>query len=149
MFIHPFSDGNGRVGRLWQSVILADLHPVFEYLPIESLIKDKQKDYYRVLEVCDAEGESTQFIQLMLAVILESLNELKSEVVVETQTPDSRLTFARGVFSATSFSRKDYMQLHKSIATATASRDLKHGVDGGILRKKGARALTSYQFTDV
>jgi len=146
MFIHPFLDGNGRVGRLWQTVILIRHHPVFQYLPIEQVIKDNQKAYYEVLEQCDSEGESTHFIEFLLGLLLNALQDLKNQVKSEIQTPDSRLGLAQNNFAKREFTRKDYMLFHKTVSTATASRDLKHGIDCGKLSKLGEKALTRYNF---
>lgn len=147
MFIHPFSDGNGRVGRLWQTVILMNFHPIFEFLPIESLIKEKQNSYYSVLEKCDSSGDSTLFIEFILDLILRSLRELKNEVTVQPQTSASRLDLAKYNFGKSDFSRKDYMLFHKTISTATASRDLKAGVDSTTLLKLGEKSRTTYKFS--
>lgn len=79
-FIHPFSDGNGRIGRLWQSVILNSFNPIFSLLPTESIVRDHQEDYYKAIEDATAHGVSTPFIEFMLEMILESIkNTLKSD----------------------------------------------------------------------
>jgi len=75
-FIHPFADGNGRMGRLWQTLILSRWKPIFLSLPLESVIKVHQQDYYEVLEKADAEGESTRFIEFMLSAIESTLDKV-------------------------------------------------------------------------
>lgn len=75
-FIHPFLDGNGRIGRLWQSVILAKYNPIFSFLPIESIIREYQQEYYNAIENSTQSGECTSFIELMLEIILESLQNI-------------------------------------------------------------------------
>ena len=72
-FIHPFTDGNGRMGRLWQTLILSKWHPLFLSLPLESVIKDNQQNYYQALEQADEQAESTPFIHFMLSVISQTL----------------------------------------------------------------------------
>lgn len=72
-FIHPFSDGNGRIGRLWQSLALASWHPDLIYLPVESVIRNRQSAYYEALGAADRAAEATPFIEFMLDAIAESL----------------------------------------------------------------------------
>ena len=75
-FIHPFQDGNGRLGRLWQTVILKEWKEIFAWLPVETLIKENQKEYYNVLGVSDSVANSTKFIEFMLSTILNTIEEI-------------------------------------------------------------------------
>lgn len=145
-FIHPFPDGNGRMGRLWQQLILMKEDPIFEFIPIEVLIKENQEDYYRVLAACDQSGDSTLFIEFSLDQILASLKEYTQSTQTSVRDTKSRLDFARAKMTQEWFSRKDYLELHKNISTATASRDLLQGVDEGILQKKGKNNQVRYSF---
>ena len=74
-FIHPFSDGNGRIGRLWQSVILYNWKEVFSAIPTESIVRDYQQQYYDALEDSTTNGQSTIFIEFMLEVILKTVKK--------------------------------------------------------------------------
>lgn len=74
-FIHPFTDGNGRIGRLWQTLILSQWNPLFSYLPVESVIRERQAEYYKVLGTCDKAGDSSAFIEFLLAALLTALRE--------------------------------------------------------------------------
>jgi Fic family protein len=145
-FIHPFEDGNGRMGRFWQSVMLTKLNPVFKYVPVESLIEQNQQKYYDSLEKSDKAGDSTPFIEFMLSVILESISEFDSETKSVIVTAEDRLIKAKEYFSKTPFSRKEYMELFKSISSATASRDLKDGVNSKALKVSGEKNQTRYRF---
>lgn len=73
--IHPFLDGNGRIGRLWQTLILSKHSPVFTYLPIESMVHNRQEEYYNSLNISNYEGNSTHFIYFMLTAIRDTLIE--------------------------------------------------------------------------
>jgi Fic family protein len=72
-FIHPFNDGNGRIGRLWQNVILSKWKPIFEWIPIESIIKERQEEYYQSLSTSNKNGDSNVFIVFMLNAINDSI----------------------------------------------------------------------------
>jgi Fic family protein len=78
VFIHPFSDGNGRMARLWQTVILSNYKEVFEYLPIENQIKKYQEEYYDSIAHCHINGNSNEFIEFMLKMFDEVLDEIIS-----------------------------------------------------------------------
>ena len=84
VFIHPFTDGNGRMARLWHTAILAKWNPVFEYIPIESQIEKFQDDYYDAIAKCHVEGESTVFIEFMLTQIDNTLAELLNQMTNST-----------------------------------------------------------------
>lgn len=145
-FIHPFSDGNGRMGRLWQHVILLTRNPVFEWTPVESAIRERQEEYYRVLGLCDRAGQSTAFIEFSLSTVLDALRSFLSEFRPEPVTADIRLQQARVVLGDGWFSRKDYLNHVKTISTATASRDLTDGVKAKRLVRRGDKAQARYRF---
>lgn len=92
-FIHPFSDGNGRMGRFWQTLILSHYHPSFTFFPIESIIKERQETYYKTLSACDAEGECTRFIEFMLECILEAVGSVISSEKSSENTDEAILRY--------------------------------------------------------
>lgn len=75
-FIHPFNDGNGRTGRLWQTALLAIWKPIFAWIPIESIIKDNQEDYYNAITLSTSQGKSNIFIEFMLDVINKAIKDI-------------------------------------------------------------------------
>lgn len=145
-FIHPFEDGNGRMGRFLQTLVLAKYDPLFIYLPIESLINDHQVKYYSVLEKCDLARDCTNFIELVLELVLESLTDFSKGIANIVLDSSQRLEKGRSFFGDKAFSRKDYMTYFKNISTATASRDLKEGVSKNVLLKLGKANQSQYKF---
>ncbi len=87
-FIHPFADGNGRMGRLWQTLILRNWKPLLAYLPVETIIHDRQEDYYRVLTMADQQGEATLFVEFMLGALHDAVCEAVSTDQVNDQVAD-------------------------------------------------------------
>jgi Fic family protein len=144
-FIHPFEDGNGRMGRLWHSLILQRHHPIFAQVPVESAIRDRQADYYAVLGQCDKAGHSTAFIEFALELTLEALKH-----VITPRQPrmssTSRLEAARHHFGKATFTRKDYLHHFPGLSPATASRDLQEAVSNRQVTREGDKATAKYRF---
>ncbi|MET3732724.1 Fic family protein [Moheibacter stercoris] len=142
-FIHPFLDGNGRMGRLWQTLILMQDYPIFEFLPFETLISKNQNEYYKALSLSDKEGKSTKFIEYMLKIIESSLVDLLKNSTKKLTDYDRIQIFLENY--STDFTRKDYMNYFKDISSATASRDLKNAVENGLISKFGDKKTTTYK----
>lgn len=144
-FIHPFTDGNGRMGRLWQTLILQENYPIFGSLPVETIVKEKQRDYYAALSKSDKAGNSTPFIEFMLGVLDAALEEaLRAQHV--TLRAEDRLKLAAELFGKKEFTRQEYMREFKDISAPTASRDLKLGVESGMLKRTGDKRMAKYKF---
>ena len=87
-FIHPFTDGNGRMGRMWHTLLLGKWKKIFFWIPIEELIKRKQEEYYSTLAIADKQGNSTVFVEFMLEIIKESLMEIRNSEDITDQGSD-------------------------------------------------------------
>jgi Fic family protein len=85
-FIHPFSDGNGRIGRLWQTLVLSQWNELLAWLPIETVVRENQQGYYNALQTAQTTGDSKVFIDFMLSAILQALEELPSRKITDIFT---------------------------------------------------------------
>ena len=143
-FIHPFEDGNGRMGRYWQTRLLMNVNPIFEFVPIEKVIKENQEEYYKVLETSDSSGSLTIFIEFMLNVINKSLRETIAESTPTTSDYSKRVDYALSQLNDW-FDRKEYLNICKGISTATASRDLKQLLEDGLVESTGSGRMMKYR----
>lgn len=105
-FIHPFSDGNGRIGRLWQTLILSKWKAPLAYLPIEDLIRKNQQEYYDVLAICDQTADSSKFIEFILTLLLQALNQTHTTDQVTDQVKSLLKVLKNGSLSASDCMQK-------------------------------------------
>lgn len=143
-FIHPFEDGNGRMGRYWQTRLLMNVNPIFEFVPIEKLIKDHQQEYYDALSKSDNTGKSTIFIEFMLDIINKTLRDTIKKSKGTNADFSKRKEYALSVIEDW-FDRKKYMTVCRGISSATASRDLKKLLEEGIIESSGSGRMTKYK----
>lgn len=148
-FIHPFSDGNGRLGRMWQSKLLGEWSKIFYYLPLEELIRDKQKLYYQNLAKSDKSGNSTSFIEYMLNLIKNALKMLKNDTLNDSindtlnDTQKALLTLIKANPKAT---RKD-MANSLNLSVITIQRTLDSLIKLKKLERIGAKKNGYYKIT--
>lgn len=116
--IHPFEDGNGRMGRLWQSLILSKWNPLFEWLPIESVIDEHQQGYYDALTISNDANDATVFIEFMLEAILETLRSYLEQS--QDTSPNVSLVDLTSREKTIFEQIRAYLENHTEIANAQA-----------------------------
>lgn len=144
--IHPFIDGNGRIGRFWQTLYLVKkVSPIFQYLNVEGLIKENQDMYYNALIKSQSNKNSNYFVEFMLKIILDSLKNYKKSQM-NLSSARNRILSVKENFKKKDFSRADYMKATGITSTATATRDLVEALDLNLIKSSGEKNQTRYSF---
>lgn len=142
-FLHPFSDGNGRLGRFWHTVLLRQVHPIFDQLSIESVLDRERDRYYNALSASDRAGNALPFVEFMLDVLADSLRNLMHERPSPPQTSEARIQYF-SEYGPQHFTRSDYLAFFPSLSAPTASRDLKTGTASAHWVRYGDKRTTTY-----
>lgn len=141
-FIHPFQDGNGRIGRLWQTVILKEWKEIFAWLPIETLIKENQEEYYKVLETSDNTANSTKFIKFMLSIILNTIEEIVETEKKVTAKVSVKVTVNQqkiiDAIKANPYITQEELVNIVGIAKKNITANMKKLQDNGLIKRIGA-----------
>ena len=143
--IHPFADGNGRVGRLWHTLLLSKWNPAFAWLPVESIIHDRQQEYYDAINASNDMGESTVFIEFMLSAIKAALVEADSSSDRAQNKNTSRWNKIQEYLKTHNYIMNADVRDLFGVSAATANRILAKLVDEGKLKKCFINAHWAYK----
>jgi Fic family protein len=133
-FIHPFRDGNGRMGRLWQTAILMTWKPIFAWIPVESVIRERQAEYYDAIAASNAEGISNKFILFMLRATLDAVKTTASDVQAHVNHIDERVRDLLAVLETYPMSSAELMErLGLRSRDAFRNNDLRPAIEDGLV----------------
>ncbi len=148
-FIHPFADGNGRMGRLWQTVILTRWNPLFADIPVESLVHEHQEDYYQALQASTKHTDSAYFIEFMLQMILDAVSFATPQVSRPVAPQVKRLlNILKGEMSRDQLQSTFGLQDRKSFRERYLKPALAAGVIEMTIPQKPNSRLQKYRLTD-
>ena len=142
-FIHPFRDGNGRMGRLWQSLILGKWNSVFAHLPVENLVYANQQEYYNAINASSTAGECSVFVEFMLSKILDSLKDSQKveldTLIVETVLLSARQEKILALLKKNNFLTEKELAEKFKVTPRTIERDLAKLQQNKVLERVGAK----------
>lgn len=143
--IHPFADGNGRMGRLWHTLLLSKWNPIFAWLPIESIIHDNQSEYYNAINISNNNGNSTVFIEFMLSVIKQALQESINDMPKNISSKsDLRWNKVNDYLETHEYILNSDVQKLLGVSSATATRILVGFMKDGKLKRIRIKSCWGY-----
>ncbi|MWV63015.1 winged helix-turn-helix transcriptional regulator [Helicobacter saguini] len=146
-FIHPFSDGNGRIGRMWQSKLLGIYNEVFYFLPIEEIIKKTQKKYYKALSDSDKSASSEIFVEYMLDSILKAIKELKNDplnVAINVSINNTQKAILKLIKNKPNITQKE-IATKLNLSLKTINRAISNLTTKGYIERIGAKKSGYYK----